>query len=281
MDGLNVDVEWHKLMTKVMCLGAEGSDRTGVGTLSLFGQTLELLDVNSFPAVTTKRLAFKTMAAELECFLKGSTNAAEFEAAGCSIWNGNAHAWKGAKFRGDMGRVYGAQWRFWHGVTRAGNVYVVDQLRNVVEGIKTDPRSRRHMVTAWNPAELDDMCLPPCHYAFQFYVSPSSHYLDCMVHMRSVDLFLGLPFDIASYALLMHLVARETNKVPRRLVMTFGDTHIYLNHLEQVEEVLDRSPLHPPVLHLDETASLFNFTAAMATLLRYVSHASVPAKLNV
>jgi thymidylate synthase len=170
-----------------------------------------------------------------------------------------------------MGRIYGIQWRKWDNQ--------IDQLNQVVESIKREPNSRRHLVTAWNPSDLNDMCLPPCHYSFQFYVD--GYYLNCLFNMRSVDVFLGLPFDIASYALLTELVAQDTNLVPGEMTVMLGDTHIYLNHFDQVLEVLKRDPRPLPLLELDQEAGINNFHPSMARLAEYDPHPAVQAPLNV
>lgn len=269
------------LMSYVLSSGEQRNDRTGTGTLAIFGTYLEFDLREGFPAVTTKKLAFKSVAAELAGFLEGTTSAKRMRELGTKIWDANANAgyWQSNKYCNgpdDMGRVYGAQWRSWT------NFYDwnIDQLAAAVKLITNDPTSRRIMVSAWNPGEQKQMCLPPCHYAFQFYVSNDGH-LDILVHMRSVDMFLGMPFDIASYALLLHIVANQTNKVPRMLKMTFGDTHIYKNHQNQVLEQLSRIPFELPMLDLDTTATIDNFHPSMAELIDYEYHASIKADMSI
>ena len=263
---------WHSILKTVLLYGSRRADRTGVGTLSCFGLSAEFENTEkSFPAVTTKKLAFKQMAAELACFIQGSDNLEDFHKMGCTIWdgNGNSDYWKPrARFEGDLGRIYGAQWRNFGGA---------DQLTDLVKGLKKDPYSRRHLVTAWNPGELDKMCLPPCHCFFQCYVD--GKYLDLQVYMRSVDLVLGLPFDIASYALLQHLIAAETGYVSRRLLFSFGDAHIYRNHIKAAETILTRQPKLPPELVL--SGKLFTFRPEEASLKHYDPWPAVKAELNV
>lgn len=276
------------LLFKVAMNGEDRNDRTGIGTIACFGEFMELDMRNGFPAVTTKRLAFKQVEAELVAFLRGYDRIEDFHAVGCTIWDGNAlesPAWLAhRRFVGDVGRVYGVQWRRWLSTDNEippGTVQV-DQLRNVVEAIKKDPHGRRHLVTAWNPGELDVMCLPPCHYAFQLFAS-GSDYLDMLVHMRSVDLVLGLPFDIASYGLLLHVLAKETHRQPRMLKWSFGDAHIYNNHLEVVDELLNRAPRQLPELAWREGAvvGIDTLEPGDAQLLNYDPHPAVKAVLNV
>ena len=284
---------WLDLLHKVMLHGAQREDRTGVGTKSLFGVTLKVGNYESaFPAVTAKKLIFQQVAAELACFLKGHSTLSEFHREGCVIWDGNgtSEEWlKRQRWPEDLGRIYGVQWRDWRGTVidieseSVQRMVRVDQLKVLVEGLKADPYSRRHLVTAWNPAELDIMCLPPCHVMFQCYVRKMGpkQFLDICVIMRSVDLFLGLPFDIASYALLQRLLAKETGLSSGELTFMMGDAHIYLNHLSQVEQVLSNGTLKPPTLKLAPEASLFNFSSFQAELENYQFHAVVKAPLNV
>jgi len=278
---------WHWILRNVLENGVERPDRTGVGTLALFGEQLKFDNrAGVFPAVTTKRLAFKQVAAELACFIRGYDNLTQFHALGCSIWDGNgtSSCWiPKARFEGDLGRIYGTMWRDWHSwTTIADGRYSfksTDQLQELVHGLIEDPYSRRHLVTAYNPGELDAMCLPPCHVMFQCFVADGR--LDLRVDMRSVDLFLGLPFDIASYALLQRLLARETGLRSGWLTFQLGDAHIYKNHIEQVKEVLSRQPYGPPNIGLAASASLFNFLPAEAFLEDYRAHDAVPAPLNI
>jgi thymidylate synthase len=228
--------QWQDLMRRIRDTGVARPDRTGFGTRALFGELLRLDNSLRFPAVTTKQLFMKQCMAELAAFLKGATTLGEFHKEGCTIWDANAAApvWQ-AKV-GDpnyVGRIYGAQWRDWHSAmpTRYGTAtYHVDQLTNLINGLQTDPYSRRHLVTAYNPGELQDMCLPPCHVMFQCFVNANT--LSMMVYMRSVDVFLGLPFDIASYAVLQRLIAQTVGMKTNSLTFALGDTHLYNNHTE-------------------------------------------------
>lgn len=274
--------EWHDLLRRVMLEGETRADRTGVGTRSLFGVTLELPAVKDhFPAVTTKRLAFKQMAAELSCFVQGLDNLKDFHEMGCTIWdaNGNASYWQ-PEYPGHLGRIYGVQWRDWLSTNRDNDLASTDQLANLIRDIKKDPTSRRLMVTAWNPGELDQMCLPPCHTHFQVSVRHGKRL--CMtVYMRSVDMFLGLPFDIASYGLLLSLLAKDTGYEAGKLTFFLGDAHIYLNHLEQVFLVLGRTPLPPPKLILAENVTTLRFQSKDAMLDQYLHYGEVKAEMNV
>jgi thymidylate synthase len=289
-------------MAKVVGHGVNRPDRTGAGTLSCFGEQLVFDNrPGTFPAVTTKRLFFGQVKAELACFLRGYDSLEQFHSMGCTIWdgNGNSDYWKPrARFEGDLGRIYGVQWRDWLSVgckAQGGGAEEpksTDQLRALVDGMRRDPYGRRHVVTALNPGELDQMCLPPCHVLFQAYVrpdatssSPDPHqpgqWVDLRVDMRSVDLFLGLPFDVASYALLQRLLAKELGWKSGWLVFQLGDAHVYLNHLDQVKTVLGRREKAPPDLVLDPAASLFGFEPAHALLSGYDPHPPVAAPLNV
>lgn len=274
--------EWHRIMSKVLTHGTLRNDRTGVGTMALFGEQLVFDNRDTFPAVTTKRLAFGQVCAELACFLLGCESLQEFHSMGCTIWDGNGEAdyWTHRRrWQGDLGRIYGVQWRDWHSVGRFGELVHVDQLKNLVEGIIREPHGRRHIVTALNPGEFDQMCLPPCHVFFQAYVVEGR--IDLRVDMRSVDLFLGLPFDVASYAVLQRLLARECGLSSGYLIFQLGDAHIYLNHLEQVRVVLARVPHDAPRLILAPQATLFSFLPEHATLDNYAPHPAVSAALNV
>ena len=272
--------QWHELLAKVLTTGQKRPDRTGVGTLSTFGERIKFDLTKGFPAVTTKKLHFGQVTAELECFLKAFKNLESFHSTGCTIWDGNAKApyWQ-PKIPGDLGRIYGVQWREWQGLNSTGFPVIIDQLKALIQGLKTDPYGRRHIITAWQPAELDQMCLPPCHILFQCYVSGRS--LNMTVYMRSVDLFLGLPFDIASYAVLLHLIAKETTLVPGELVFFFGDAHIYLNHIDQVHEVLRRPSFQLPQLEIPTDISIGNPDLSKVVLTNYQSHPSIQAPLNI
>lgn len=283
--------QWLDAMERVILGGVRRPDRTGTGTWALFGMQLSFDLQEGFPAVTTKKLQYGQVAAELAAFIRGYSTLDEFHSVGCKIWdgNGNADYW-GAKgyAPGWLGRIYGVQWRDWLSAPRVAyeEPVATDQLRLLVDGLKQDPYSRRHIVTAWNPGELDQMCLPPCHVLFQCFVRPAANpmrdmdLLDMRVDMRSVDLFIGLPFDVASFATLQHLLANEVGMAPGKLVFQLGDAHVYCNHLDQVMTVLRREPLALPTLCLDPATSLFNFHPDHAELAEYRHHGVVSAPLN-
>lgn len=272
--------EWQELLDSVLTFGDQRPDRTGIGTLSLFGKTIEFDLTDGFPIVTTKKLYIQQGLAELAAFLKGATTKEAFNAEGCTYWDKNIDAWSKT---GYAGRIYGAQWRNWKSIVGAwpASIHEVDQIDELIKGINLNPYGRRHMVTAWNPGELEDMCLPPCHCFFQCYVDSTKQYLDMIVYMRSVDLFLGLPFDIVIYAVLQYLIARDTKLKPRMLKFLLGDSHIYLNHIEQVKTVLSRIPYDLPTLKLAPEASVNNFGRRMVLLEGYECHDYIEAALNV
>lgn len=278
--------QWKRILGKVLRQGEKRDDRTGVGTLALFGEALTFDNRDGFPAVTTKKLAFNQMAAELACFVRGYQTLEQFHSMGCTIWDGNGTSdyWVPyARHEGDLGRIYGVQWRDWRS-TNLGEVTSTDQLKNLIDGMRREPHGRRHVVTALNPGELGQMCLPPCHVLFQAFVSgpvDGAKRVDLCVYMRSVDLFLGLPFDIASYALLQRLIAKELGFDSGFLTFFLGDAHIYLNHVEQVNVVLTREEFEPPWLSIRPEASLFDFHPNQVELRDYKHHGPVPAPLNV
>ena len=229
--------------------GIDRKDRTGTGTRAVFGMQMRFNMEDGFPAVTTKKLAFNSMKAELLWFIKGSSDVKELQKLGCHIWDANAQAdyWKPkAKFLGDLGRIYGVQWRKW----KTPDGKEIDQLAEAINLIKKEPDSRRMIVTAWNPGELNQMALPPCHMFFQFFVVNKK--LSLQMYQRSCDMFLGVPFNIASYSLLLHMVAQVTNLKPYEFIHTLGDAHIYHNHFAQVKEQLTRKPLPLPQLKLNQ-----------------------------
>ena len=234
--------QYLDLMQKVLNEGQKKSDRTGTGTLSIFGHQMEFDLSDGFPLVTTKKVHLKSIVHELIWFLQGSTNISYLKENGVSIWD----EW--ADEKGDLGPVYGAQWRSWPD----GNNGTIDQIQNLIQGIKTNPDSRRHIVSAWNPALVDEMALPPCHSLFQFYVANEE--LSCQLYQRSADIFLGVPFNIASYALLTHMVAHVCNLKAGKFVHTFGDAHLYLNHLDQAKLQLSRDTKILPLslIHISE-----------------------------
>jgi thymidylate synthase len=277
------------LMRYVLHHGEKRMDRTGTGTLSIFDTRLKFNLGNGFPALTTKRVFMKGVWAELIMFLRGSDNIQE-------LWDQNVHIWdEWAKTDGDVGPIYGVQWRNWPRFTWTGAEHLVhrhdgignpdgiDQLAGVIHAINNTPTSRRLLVTAWNPSELADMALPPCHYAFQFYVRNGTH-LDCKVIMRSVDVFLGMPFDIASYATLVHMIGHVTNLKAGWLTMDFGDTHIYLNHIEQVKQQLKREPSVLPTLNVNrhnrDITSIDDFVISDFALFDYYPQPGIKGDIS-
>ena len=274
--------QYHNLLQDILNNGEVKDDRTGVGTISVFGRQLRFNLSEGFPAVTTKKLAWKSVVSELLWFIEGSGDERRLaeilygsrDSERSTIWTGNAQAayWTPkARYDGDLGRVYGVQWRDWRGV---------DQLSNLIEGIKNDPNGRRHILTAWNVDELDQMALPPCHVLAQFYVSNGK--LSCHMYQRSVDVFLGLPFNIASYALLTHMIAQVCDLKVGELVISTGDTHIYSNHIEQVKEQLSREEYPLPALFLNpEIKSIDKFSMDDILLFDYQSHGTIKADMAV
>jgi len=258
------------LLEDILAHGTKKEDRTGTGTISVFGRQLRFDLSQGFPLMTTKRMHIKSIVHELLWFLSGNTNIRYLKENGVTIWD----EW--ADEEGDLGRVYGAQWRTW----RAPSGETIDQISRVIEQIKRDPDSRRHLVSAWNPAEVDEMALPPCHYAFQFYVANGK--LSCMFQMRSVDTFLGLPFNIPSYALLTHMVAQQCDLEPGELIWTGGDVHIYLNHIEQVKLQLTREPYPLPRLVIKRKPdSIFEYRYEDFAFEGYQYHPSIKAPIAV
>lgn len=289
--------KYHKLLKDILENGEVRDDRTGVGTKSVFGRQLRF-DLNAgFPAVTTKKLAWRAVKGELLWFLEGSGDERRLaeithgdKKDTVTIWTPNAMAsyWKpNAKFEGDLGRVYGVQWRDWRTHQKRwtssseSEEVSIDQIAVLIDSIKRDPYSRRHILTAWNVAELEQMALPPCHVLAQFYVSRDGK-LSCHMYQRSVDVFLGLPFNIASYALLTHLIAHVCNLRVGELIISTGDTHIYLDHVEQVKEQLEREPLELPELFINpEVRDIDKFTMDDIQLVEYKSHSPIKAKMAV
>ena len=262
--------QYLDLMQKVLNEGQKKSDRTGTGTLSIFGHQMEFDLSNGFPLVTTKKVHLKSIVHELIWFLQGSTNISYLKENGVSIWD----EW--ADEKGDLGPVYGAQWRSWPD----GNNGTIDQIQNLIQGIKTNPDSRRHIVSAWNPALVDEMALPPCHSLFQFYVANEE--LSCQLYQRSADIFLGVPFNIASYSLLTHMVAHVCNLKAGKFVHTFGDAHLYLNHLDQAKLQLSRDTKILPQLKLNSTLkNIFDFKFEDIEITNYESHPSISAPIAV
>jgi thymidylate synthase len=257
------------LLQRLLDDGVEKSDRTGTGTYSVFGHQMRFDLAEGFPLVTTKKIHTRSVFGELLWFLRGDTNVKWLQDRGISIWD----EW--ADENGDLGPVYGYQWRSWP--TPDGRH--VDQISRLVEGIRTNPDSRRHIVSAWNVADVDDMALPPCHTLFQFYVADGR--LSCQLYQRSADLFLGVPFNIASYALLTHMVAQQVGLEPGDFVWTGGDCHIYDNHLDQVHEQLSRTPFPFPELRLKPAGSLFDHTDEDFEVVGYQHHPALRAPVAV
>lgn len=262
--------QYLDLLADVMTNGADRPDRTGTGTRSVFGRQLRFDLSLGFPLLTTKNVHLKSIIYELLWFLRGETNVRWLQERGVTIWDEWADA------NGDLGPVYGSQWRSWPD----GRGGTIDQITNVVESIKTKPDSRRHLVTAWNPAEVDDMALPPCHCLFQFYVADGR--LSCQLYQRSADVFLGVPFNIASYALLTQMMAQVTNLAVGDFVHSFGDVHLYSNHFEQAKEQLRRDPRPLPRLTLNpDRTSLFDFEYEDFLITGYDPHPRIPAAIAV
>jgi thymidylate synthase len=258
------------LLRMVRDRGVKRGDRTGTGTWSLFGHQMRFDLQKGFPLLTTKKVRLKSIVHELLWFLSGDTNIRYLKANGVSIWD----EW--ADENGDLGPVYGAQWRSWP--ARDGSA--IDQIAEVERSLKTDPNSRRHIVSAWNPADLPCMALAPCHCLFQFYVAEGR--LSCQLYQRSADVFLGVPFNIASYALLTMMMAQATNLEPGEFVHTFGDVHLYLNHADQAAEQLQREPRPLPHMTLNPSVrSIFDFTYDDFTLTGYKPHPAIKAPIAV
>ena len=313
----NLDKQYLELLDDILVNGTSKDDRTGTGTFSVFGRQIRHDMRDGFPLLTTKKMAWKTMTKELLWFLSGDTNIKWLVENNCNIWNGDAykaylnktavkHQWeRGGDVAemdvflniikdsadsgdfGDLGPVYGKQWRAWFNYDRNVEPVYVDQIKNLIDGIKENPDSRRHMVSAWNVGELDQMVLPPCHYGFQCYVRDGK-YLSLMWNQRSVDTFLGLPFNIASYGMLLLMLAKECDLIPDQLIGNLGDVHLYKNHVEQAIEQTKREPYPLPDMKL---ISNHNFRAAMKgnmdeidlndfVLLGYQSHPTIKAPLS-
>jgi len=262
--------QYLDLLSHVLSKGTSKEDRTGVGTLSYFGYQMRFDLSLGFPLVTTKKVHFKSIVHELLWFIKGSTNVEYLVQNGVSIWN----EW--ADENGELGPIYGYQWRSW---PTSDNVHI-DQLSQVVSSLRSNPNSRRHIVSAWNVGSIDDMKLPPCHILFQFYVENGN--LSCQMYQRSADIFLGVPFNIASYALLTHMVAQVTGLRAKELIITLGDAHIYKNHIEQVKTQLQREPMQLPILQLNtEIKEIDDFRYEDIKLLNYNSHPLIKADIAV
>ncbi len=262
--------QYLDLMRHVLENGTRKSDRTGTGTLSVFGHQMRFNLADGFPLVTTKKVHLKSVIHELLWFLSGETNIRYLKENGVRIWD----EW--ADENGDLGPVYGAQWRAWPDADGR----TIDQIRNVVEQIRSNPNSRRLIVSAWNPAEVEKQALPPCHSLFQFYVQDGK--LSCQLYQRSGDLFLGVPFNIASYALLTMMVAQVTGLKPGDFVHSFGDVHLYLNHLEQAREQISRAPRALPHMRINpDVRSIFDFVYEDFSLEGYDPHPHIKAAVAV
>lgn len=243
-----LDEDYKALLGTVLYGGSDKSDRTGTGTKSVFGKQIRHDMSKGFPLLTTKKVAFKTMVTELKWFLKGDTKIQYLHDNNCHIWDGDYEK-AGKPESGDLGPIYGRQWRGWNGFGGS-----IDQIANLIEGIKKDPNGRRHLVSAWNVSDLKYMVLPPCHYSFQCYVDNGK--LSLMWNQRSADLFLGVPFNIASYGLLLELLCVETGCEPGMLIGNFGDMHLYNNHLEQAKEQISREAYDLPLIKLNDVRIL-------------------------
>ena len=262
--------QYHELMERVLRHGVKKHDRTGTGTLSVFGHQMRFDLDEGFPLLTTKKLHLKSIIHELLWFLKGDTNVRYLQENGVRIWD----EW--ADEKGDLGPVYGAQWRSWP--ARDGST--IDQIANLIAQIKRNPDSRRLIVTAWNPSDVDRMALPPCHCLFQFYVAEGR--ISCQLYQRSADIFLGVPFNIASYALLLMMVAQVTGLKPGEFIHSFGDAHLYLNHIEQAELQLLRAGYPLPGMKLNpDVQDIFGFRYEDFTLERYQAHPHIAAPVAV
>ncbi|MCE3289510.1 MAG: thymidylate synthase [Caulobacter sp.] len=261
--------QYLALLADIMANGVQRGDRTGTGTLGVFGRQIRFDLAQGFPLLTTKKLHLRSIIVELLWFLRGETNIRYLKDHGVSIWDEWANA------EGDLGPVYGKQWRSW----TAPDGRVIDQISAVVDAIRKNPNSRRHIVSAWNPADVEDMALPPCHCLFQFFVADGK--LSCQLYQRSADVFLGVPFNIASYALLTMMVAKVTGLAPGEFVHTFGDAHLYLNHLDQAKQQLTREPYAFPTMTLADKDDLFAFELTDFLVEGYQAHPTIKAPIAV
>ena len=267
----HADRVYQALLADILEHGQKREDRTGTGTLGVFGRQMRFDLADGFPLLTTKKLHTRSIIIELLWFLRGETNIAWLKENGCSIWD----EWADAE--GELGPVYGKQWRSW----AAPDGRSIDQISQLVENLKSNPWSRRHVISAWNPADVDDMALPPCHCLFQFHVSTDGK-LSCQLYQRSADVFLGVPFNIASYALLTLMLAQVTGLKPGTFVHTLGDAHLYLNHLDQARLQISREPLALPRMVLNpEVTDLFGFRYEDFKLEGYQAHPHIKAAVAV
>jgi thymidylate synthase len=261
--------QYLDLLSEILATGARREDRTGTGTLGLFGRQIRFDLAQGFPLLTTKKLHLKSIILELLWFLRGDTNVRWLQERGVRIWD----EWAGPD--GELGPVYGKQWRSW----AAPDGRVIDQIAGVLRSIRETPSSRRHIVSAWNPADVDSMALPPCHCLFQFFVADGR--LSCQLYQRSADVFLGVPFNIASYALLTMMVAQATGYEPGEFVHTFGDVHLYLNHVDQAREQLTRDPYPFPTMRIAPKTDLFDFEYEDFQLEGYTAWPHIKAQVAV
>ncbi len=262
--------QYLELIEKILNEGIERSDRTGTGRKSIFGHQMQFDLDEGFPLVTTKKVHLKSIIHELIWFLAGSTNIKYLKDNGVSIWD----EW--ADEKGELGPVYGAQWRSWPNPDGSS----VDQIKSLVKNIKSNPNSTRHIVSAWNPSQVDEMALPPCHALFQFFVADSK--LSCQLYQRSADVFLGVPFNIASYALLTLMIAQVCGLKPGKFVHTLGDAHLYLNHLEQAKLQITREPLKLPSIKINSSINnLEDFVYEDFKILNYESHPAISAPISI
>ena len=315
----NIDKSYQNLLQDILDNGVKKEDRTGTGTISVFGRQIRHKMSEGFPLLTTKKMAWKTMVTELLWFLRGDTNIKFLVDNDCHIWDGDAYKnyfnknkadifhpilpqdafinaiktnSEFAKEYGELGPIYGKQWRSWKQTDWNKtdiDVEYIDQIQNLINELKTNPDSRRLMVNAWNVGELDQMVLPPCHYGFQVYTRPSTREekivnpgkyraISLMWNQRSVDTFLGLPFNIASYGLLLEMIADEVQMIPDELIGNLGDTHLYLNHIEQAKEQISRTPYQLPTVHVRD--GMESFMPGDIILENYISHPSIKAPLS-
>jgi thymidylate synthase len=266
--------QYKELLSEILTSGADKTDRTGTGTYSIFGYQMRFNLEEGFPLITTKKVHWKSVVHELLWFISGKTNIQYLKENKVSIWD----AW--ADEQGELGPVYGKQWRRWETQDAEGNKIEIDQLANVIRDLKNDPFSRRHIISAWNVGDVTSMALPPCHMFCQFYSNQEK--LSCLVYMRSVDCFLGLPFNIASYALLLLMVSQCTGLQPYEVVFSLGDAHLYKNHIEQTKVLLEREPFGLPVVKLNpRITNIDDFTFEDIALIEYEAHPHIKAVVSV
>lgn len=279
-----MEEQYLQLLKNVLENGVSSNDRTGVGTKRLFGQTLRFDLTKGFPLLTTKKMSWKSIAHELLWFISGDTNLNYLNANGVKIWNANQQDYVKRRnqaglptVEGDCGAIYGYQWRKFND----GFIGEIDQIKNLCDEIKNNPTSRRLLVSAWNPLQVDPLsaCLPPCHYAFQFGINNNE--LTCMFNMRSTDLFLGLPYNIASYALLTHLFAKAYDLIPKEVIYVGFDCHIYNNHIDQVKEQICRKPYEFPTINIRNKKDVLDFNIDDIEILNYMHHPTIKAEMAV